>query len=91
MQYFLISSNLHNKQHKDKFLEGIELVSSSNWSKPLENVVLIRSHLSLKAIRDTLFTYLDLKDSIFIIELDPHSSWEGFNLSREVSGWFDNS
>ncbi len=91
MKHYLISYDLHKERNYERIEEGVVIVSNGEFTKPLATVFIIKSNLPIKILRDTLLAYVDLDDSIFVIELSLFSKWEGFNISPEVAKWIDES
>jgi len=91
MAFYIVSYDLHKERNYKRIEEGIARVSNGDFTKPLATVFIIKSSLSIKIIRDTLLAYVDLDDSIFVMELSLFSKWEGFNIPPEVAKWIDES
>ena len=91
MEHYLISYDLHKERNYKRIEEGIAKISNGGFTKPLATVFIIKSSLPIRIIRDTLLAYVDLDDSVFVMELSLFSKWEGFNIPSEVAKWINES
>lgn len=83
MSSFVVSYDLISDKDYSKLYEAIRNYGS--YAHVLESVWIIKSESSSSNIRDSLKSYMDSDDKLFIAKLTGESAWR--NLSSEISKW----
>jgi hypothetical protein len=84
MALYNISYDL--KAHKDyaRVINGIQRLTK--WSRPLESVWLVESHLSAVGLRDAVGAYMDSDDKLLVTGVVPGAmAWR--NIAPAVADW----
>ena len=83
MSSFIISYDLISDKDYSKLYEAIR--NYGYFAHVLESVWIVNSSDSSTTIRDTLSSYMDSDDKLFVAQLSGESAWR--NLSAKVSDW----
>lgn len=66
------------------------LKSHDNWAKPLKSSFLVKTSLSVAALRDGIKSHIDTNDDVLVINVDG-KSWASYGLSDEINLWLKNN
>lgn len=89
MHTYLISYDLMSPG-KDYTTLHTHLRSYSSWAKPLESVWLLKSSYGVEQLRNTIQSYMDANDKIFVVDVTSRAAaWA--NLTTDASTWIKNS
>lgn len=84
MKSYIISYDLNKPgQDYNSLYEAIK--TYSNWCHPHKSIWIIKSDDTASAIHKNLMKYIDINDTILVVNLSREAAWN--NLSQKNSDW----
>lgn len=60
------------------------------WAKPQKSLWLIKTGLSVSAVRDNIRNHVDSDDNVLVLDIT-NDNWATYNISSEVTQWMQNN